>query len=227
MAATTHVASPDLKDPDLYVNRVPHEIFAQLRREEPVYWNAEKDGPGFWALTRQAEINLVSRLARREGYPAVAAHLLALPSLIVARRLEDAAIASPSGSVPDQWATSSAVPPRVRQEAMRLAAALSGLASELDGELAAARDAPRAVGLAQSGGAVHQHTGDAPRARALALVLEEIADTAPAARLELFELDRASHAAIAVWDADGQGGTIVLEEKDGNFEVVIHLLTVT
>jgi linalool 8-monooxygenase len=61
MTATTHVASPDLKDPDLYVNRVPHEIFAQLRREEPVYWNAEKDGPGFWALTRQAEINLVSR----------------------------------------------------------------------------------------------------------------------------------------------------------------------
>jgi len=61
MATTAHAASPDLKDPDLYVNQVPHEIFAQLRREDPVYWNAEKDGPGFWALTRQAEINLVSR----------------------------------------------------------------------------------------------------------------------------------------------------------------------
>jgi linalool 8-monooxygenase len=61
MAASAHVESPDLKDPDLYVNRVPHEIFARLRREEPVYWNAEKDGPGFWALTRQAEITLVSR----------------------------------------------------------------------------------------------------------------------------------------------------------------------
>jgi hypothetical protein len=176
--------------------------------------------PQVWAM-------LVSRLARRQGYPDVAAHLLALPSLIVARRLEDAAIASPSGSVPDPWATSSAVPPRVRQEAMRLAATLSRLASELDGELAAARDATRAAGLVQSGGAVHQHAGDAPRARALALVLEEIAGTAPAARLELFELDRASHAAIAVWDAEGQGGTIVLEEKDGNFEVVIHLLTIT
>jgi linalool 8-monooxygenase len=55
------IASPDLKDPDLYVNQVPYETFAQLRREDPVYWNAEKDGAGFWALTRQAEINLVSR----------------------------------------------------------------------------------------------------------------------------------------------------------------------
>jgi linalool 8-monooxygenase len=61
MAATSHVAAPDLKDPDLYVNRVPHDIFARLRRDQPVYWNAEKDGPGFWALTRQAEIKLVSR----------------------------------------------------------------------------------------------------------------------------------------------------------------------
>jgi hypothetical protein len=175
---------------------------------------------------------LVSRLARREGYPAVAAHLLALPSRIAARRLEDAAIASPSGSVPDPWATSSAVPPRVRQEAMRLAAALSGLASALDGELAAARGATRTVGLAQSG-AAHRHFGDSPRAHALALVLAEIAEiaeiagTAPPPRLELFEMDRASHAAIAVWVAPGQGGTIVLEEKDGDFEVVSHLLTVT
>jgi len=61
MGVTLQGASPDLKDPDLYVNRVPHEIFAELRRQEPVYWNAEKEGSGFWALTRQAEINLVSR----------------------------------------------------------------------------------------------------------------------------------------------------------------------
>ena len=61
MTTSASVPSPDLKDPDLYVNRVPYELFAQLRREEPVYWNSETDGPGFWALTRQAEINLVSR----------------------------------------------------------------------------------------------------------------------------------------------------------------------
>jgi linalool 8-monooxygenase len=61
MSANMQTASPDLKDPDLYVNQVPHDIFAKLRRDEPVYWNAEKDGPGFWALTRQAEISAVSR----------------------------------------------------------------------------------------------------------------------------------------------------------------------
>jgi linalool 8-monooxygenase len=61
MVDTMQNAAPDLKDPDLYVNQVPYEIFAELRREDPVYWNAEKGGPGFWALTRQAEISQVSR----------------------------------------------------------------------------------------------------------------------------------------------------------------------
>ena len=53
--------SPNLKNPDLYVQRVPHELFAQLRKEDPVYWNPEVDGRGFWALTRHADIVEVSR----------------------------------------------------------------------------------------------------------------------------------------------------------------------
>src|ERR1700722_1412677 len=57
----TVAQSPDLKDPDLYVQRVPHELFAQLRKEDPVYWNPEVDGRGFWALTRHADIVEVSR----------------------------------------------------------------------------------------------------------------------------------------------------------------------
>jgi linalool 8-monooxygenase len=52
---------PNLKDPDLYVERVPHEVYAQLRRDDPVYWNPEEDGPGFWALLRHADILDVSR----------------------------------------------------------------------------------------------------------------------------------------------------------------------
>src|SRR5882672_853293 len=52
--------NPDLKDPDLYVERVPLEVFAKLRNEDPVYWNPERDGPGFWALTRHADIVHVS-----------------------------------------------------------------------------------------------------------------------------------------------------------------------
>jgi linalool 8-monooxygenase len=55
------MAEPDLKNPDLYTERVPYELFAQLRREDPVYWNPEADGPGFWALTRHADISEVSR----------------------------------------------------------------------------------------------------------------------------------------------------------------------
>lgn len=51
----------DLKDPDLYQARVPHDLFAELRRWSPVYWNPEADGAGFWAVTRHADILEVSR----------------------------------------------------------------------------------------------------------------------------------------------------------------------
>ena len=42
----------DLKNPDLYVSGVPHEIFTQLRHKDPVHWNAESDGGGFWCITK-------------------------------------------------------------------------------------------------------------------------------------------------------------------------------
>ncbi len=53
--------APDLRDPDLYVESAPHEVFARLRREHPIYWNPEDNGAGFWALTRHADIVEVSR----------------------------------------------------------------------------------------------------------------------------------------------------------------------
>lgn len=55
------LAAPDLKDPDLYLDRAPHDLFDRLRAEQPVYWNPETDGAGFWALTRYADIVEVSR----------------------------------------------------------------------------------------------------------------------------------------------------------------------
>jgi linalool 8-monooxygenase len=58
---TATVTAPDLKDPDLYFDRAPHDLFARLRTEQPVYWNPESDGAGFWALTRYADIVEVSR----------------------------------------------------------------------------------------------------------------------------------------------------------------------
>jgi cytochrome P450 len=51
----------DLASHDEFVDGVPHEYFALLRREDPVHWNDEPDGPGFWAITKHAHINEVHR----------------------------------------------------------------------------------------------------------------------------------------------------------------------
>ncbi len=46
---------------DTWARGVPHEAFALLRREAPVFWHPEPDGPGFWAVTRHADVVAVSR----------------------------------------------------------------------------------------------------------------------------------------------------------------------
>jgi cytochrome P450 len=51
----------DLSDHDAFLERVPHEWFAALRREDPVHFNPEPDGPGFYAVTRYADIREVHR----------------------------------------------------------------------------------------------------------------------------------------------------------------------
>lgn len=52
---------PDLKDPDLYLHERHHDVFRKLRAEEPVYWNPEADGSGFWAITRYDDIEAISK----------------------------------------------------------------------------------------------------------------------------------------------------------------------
>ncbi|OAN58541.1 cytochrome P450 [Sphingomonas sp. TDK1] len=51
----------DLKDPSLYEAGVPWDLFAALRREDPVHWTPETDGDGFWSVLRHADIVEVSR----------------------------------------------------------------------------------------------------------------------------------------------------------------------
>jgi cytochrome P450 len=51
----------DLSDPDAFVEAVPHEALAALRADDPVHWNPEPGGPGFWAVTRYEDIRLVHR----------------------------------------------------------------------------------------------------------------------------------------------------------------------
>jgi cytochrome P450 len=51
----------DLTSHDAFVRAVPHATFARMRREQPVAWVEEADGEGFWALTRHADVSMVSR----------------------------------------------------------------------------------------------------------------------------------------------------------------------
>ena len=50
-----------LDDPDLFLRSVPHEMFRVLRREAPVHFHEEKDGPGFWVVSRYADVKHVSK----------------------------------------------------------------------------------------------------------------------------------------------------------------------
>jgi cholest-4-en-3-one 26-monooxygenase len=38
----------------------PHDQFDLLRREDPVHWHPEPDGPGFWAITKHADVRTIS-----------------------------------------------------------------------------------------------------------------------------------------------------------------------
>ena len=55
---------PDIYDPDLYVEGPIHEIFAELRRTTPVYWQDMPDQPGYWAVLKHADVAQVARQPR-------------------------------------------------------------------------------------------------------------------------------------------------------------------
>jgi cytochrome P450 len=57
----TVAAEIDLADLDRWVKGVPHEWFKLLRREAPVYWQAERRGRGFWSLTRYDDVVAASK----------------------------------------------------------------------------------------------------------------------------------------------------------------------
>jgi len=51
----------DLLSPERFVGGQPHDQFRWLREHDPVHWHAEPDGPGFWAVTRYADVWAVDR----------------------------------------------------------------------------------------------------------------------------------------------------------------------
>jgi cytochrome P450 len=50
-----------LLDAATFADGAPHALFARMRAEAPVCWQAEPAGPGFWALTKHADVLAVSR----------------------------------------------------------------------------------------------------------------------------------------------------------------------
>ena len=59
MAGCPHI---DLTDPQSYTGGMPREAFRYLRQEQPVYWHEDPEqGVGFWAVTRQKDLDYVSK----------------------------------------------------------------------------------------------------------------------------------------------------------------------
>ena len=57
---TSTAASPgaqvDLSDLGPFIAGREHELFRVIREHDPLHWNAEPNGPGFWSLTRYADL---------------------------------------------------------------------------------------------------------------------------------------------------------------------------
>jgi cholest-4-en-3-one 26-monooxygenase len=61
LGADIDFADIDLTRSENFVDGVPHQWFAFLRQNAPVWWHEERDGPGFWAVTTHADCTTVNR----------------------------------------------------------------------------------------------------------------------------------------------------------------------
>lgn len=61
----TDVEPVDLSDSRTYVPGVPHDYLAHLRAHDPVHWQEEANGPGFWAVTKYEDCVTVNRDVER------------------------------------------------------------------------------------------------------------------------------------------------------------------
>jgi cholest-4-en-3-one 26-monooxygenase len=59
--STRTAADIDLLNLDNFVPSVPHHMFDWLREYAPVYFHPEPGGPGFWCLTKWADVDHASR----------------------------------------------------------------------------------------------------------------------------------------------------------------------
>ena len=56
-----NLADINLLDRDVFAERVPHEWFAYLRANEPIYFHPEVDGRGFWVFSTHEDVSLWNR----------------------------------------------------------------------------------------------------------------------------------------------------------------------
>jgi cytochrome P450 len=55
-AGASAIDGVDLLDHDLFADHEPWEVFDRLQREAPVFFHAEPEGRGFWALTKYDDV---------------------------------------------------------------------------------------------------------------------------------------------------------------------------
>src|SRR2546428_8882269 len=59
----------DLANPDLFLAGWPHEAFALLRAQAPVYWHEEANGTGFWVVSKYHDVLAVQLDSRTSSPP--------------------------------------------------------------------------------------------------------------------------------------------------------------
>ncbi|MEV6902605.1 cytochrome P450 [Amycolatopsis sp. NPDC051372] len=57
---TSGATAVDLMDLDLFASGSDHEAFRELREHDPLHWNDEPGGRGFWSVTRYADIKRIA-----------------------------------------------------------------------------------------------------------------------------------------------------------------------
>jgi cholest-4-en-3-one 26-monooxygenase len=55
------VRQEDILNAEIFQRRDHHEVFARLRAEDPVHWNVDSSGHGYWCLTKHADVTQANR----------------------------------------------------------------------------------------------------------------------------------------------------------------------
>ncbi len=58
---STQLDEIDLLDRDVFARGVPHEWFTYLRKHQPLFHHPEPHGPGFWVVTKHADVRAIGR----------------------------------------------------------------------------------------------------------------------------------------------------------------------